>query len=167
MRIIPAKFQPSRTNGVGGDRSDRRTRDVNHFPANAIRISTSSLASLGREYQEIWKKLIFFSSKDQLNKVVSVKREADSASNDKIDGEKQEKNFGLTTPRNWGMSEEPVLNKRLGIYQRPMSAHGVRNQQVKYTLKHHIDVVVRNFYQKNLGFNLFFGWRLRSGRVAG
>jgi len=28
MRIIPAKFQPSRTKGVGGDRGDRRTRDV-------------------------------------------------------------------------------------------------------------------------------------------
>jgi len=35
MRIIPAKFQPSRTNGVGGDRGDRRTRDVTHSPANA------------------------------------------------------------------------------------------------------------------------------------
>ena len=35
--------------------------------------------------------------------------------------------FGMTTPRK--TSEPPVLNKRLGIYQRPMSAHGVRNQQ--------------------------------------
>jgi hypothetical protein len=35
--------------------------------------------------------------------------------------------FGKTTPRN---REEPlVLNKKLGIYQRPISAHGVRNQQ--------------------------------------
>lgn len=35
--------------------------------------------------------------------------------------------FGLTTPRK--SSGAPVINKRLGIYQRPMSAHGVRNQQ--------------------------------------
>lgn len=25
--------------------------------------------------------------------------------------------------------DSPVLNKRLGVYQRPVSAHGVRNQQ--------------------------------------
>ena len=35
--------------------------------------------------------------------------------------------FGVTTPRK--SMDEPILNKRLGIYQRPMSAHGVRNQQ--------------------------------------
>ena len=34
---------------------------------------------------------------------------------------------GVTTPRR-GMGD-PVLNKRLGSYQRPVSAHGVRNQQ--------------------------------------
>lgn len=37
---------------------------------------------------------------------------------------------GITTPRSSVTGEPPVLNKRLGIYQRPMSAHGVRNQQV-------------------------------------
>jgi len=36
--------------------------------------------------------------------------------------------FGLTTPRGYSGAKE-VFNKRLGIYQRPMSAHGVRNQQ--------------------------------------
>lgn len=35
--------------------------------------------------------------------------------------------FGVTTPRR--CTEDPVLNKRLGMYQRPVSAHGVRNQQ--------------------------------------
>jgi len=35
--------------------------------------------------------------------------------------------FGLTTPR--GYCQQEVFNKQLGIYQRPLSAHGVRNQQ--------------------------------------
>lgn len=35
--------------------------------------------------------------------------------------------FGLTTPR--GYWQEEVFNKQLGIYQRSLSAHGVRNQQ--------------------------------------
>ena len=35
--------------------------------------------------------------------------------------------FGLTTPR--GFRGQQVLNKQLGVYQRPLSAHGVRNQQ--------------------------------------
>ena len=35
--------------------------------------------------------------------------------------------FGLTTPR--GFRGQQVLNKNLGVYQRPLSAHGVRNQQ--------------------------------------
>lgn len=39
-----------------------------------------------------------------------------------------ESDFGVTTPRSRAL-EEPILNKRLGIYQRPMSAHGIRNQQ--------------------------------------
>jgi len=34
--------------------------------------------------------------------------------------------FGLTTPR--GYCQQEVFNKHLGIYQRPLSAHGVRNQ---------------------------------------
>ena len=33
--------------------------------------------------------------------------------------------FGLTTPRCYTGAKE-VFNKQLGIYQRPMSAHGVR-----------------------------------------
>jgi len=36
--------------------------------------------------------------------------------------------FGLTTPRGYSGAKE-VFNKQLGIYQRPVSAHGVRNQQ--------------------------------------
>ena len=35
--------------------------------------------------------------------------------------------FGLTTPR--GYCQQEVFNKQLGIYQRSLSAHGVRNQQ--------------------------------------
>ena len=35
--------------------------------------------------------------------------------------------FGLTTPR--GYCQEEVFNKQLGIYQRSLSAHGVKNQQ--------------------------------------
>ncbi len=42
------------------------------------------------------------------------------------------KDFGVTTPRR--STDSPVLNKRLGIYQRPISAHGVRNQQVNCRL---------------------------------
>ena len=37
--------------------------------------------------------------------------------------------FGKTTPRGGGAEQAPVLNKALGVYQRPMSAHGIRNQQ--------------------------------------
>eukprot|EP00096_Caligus_rogercresseyi_P000897 TRINITY_DN1145_c0_g1_i6.p1 TRINITY_DN1145_c0_g1~~TRINITY_DN1145_c0_g1_i6.p1 ORF type:complete len:681 (+),score=150.00 TRINITY_DN1145_c0_g1_i6:146-2188(+) len=40
----------------------------------------------------------------------------------------QPEDFGVTTPRGMGETA-PVLNARLGIYQRPMSAHGIRNQQ--------------------------------------
>ncbi len=42
--------------------------------------------------------------------------------------QQQQDDFGVTTPRK--CPEPPVINKKLGIYQRPMSAHGVRNQQV-------------------------------------
>jgi len=51
MRFTPAKFQPSRTLGGGGDRGDRRTDAGRHahFPTNAMRISTSSLTSLGMD----------------------------------------------------------------------------------------------------------------------
>ncbi len=36
--------------------------------------------------------------------------------------------LGVTTPRR-SMDHTPRLNQRLGVYQRPVSAHGVRNQQ--------------------------------------
>ena len=47
---------------------------------------------------------------------------------DEVDGPEvnTDDSFGLTTPR--GYSTE-VFNKDLGIYQRSLSAHGVRNQQ--------------------------------------
>jgi hypothetical protein len=35
--------------------------------------------------------------------------------------------FGMTTPR--GYCVQKVYNKNLGAFERPMSAHGVRNQQ--------------------------------------
>jgi len=44
----------------------------------------------------------------------------DGSSNGNSDG------FGLTCPR--GFRGQQVLNKQLGIYQRPLSAHGIRNQ---------------------------------------
>ena len=62
---------------------------------------------------------------DDLGKIVAVDREVQEDSTDSV--APQTEDFGLTTPRK--SSEPPVLNKRLGIYQRPMSAHGVRNQQ--------------------------------------
>lgn len=67
---------------------------------------------------------------DDLSKIVGVEREdmkSDQTDNAGSDNDKYDENFGLTTPRK--SSEPPVLNKRLGIYQRPMSAHGIRNQQ--------------------------------------
>jgi len=36
MIITPAKFQPSRFKGVGGDRGDRRTRYVTAFLARVV-----------------------------------------------------------------------------------------------------------------------------------
>jgi len=55
MRIIHAKFQPSGAKGVGGERGDGRGMSSfsHHFPANAMRISTSSLASQGRDKNEL------------------------------------------------------------------------------------------------------------------
>ena len=51
------------------------------------------------------------------------------ASSDAVDGggASNGDGFGLTTPR--GFRGHQVLNKNLGVYQRPLSAHGVRNQQ--------------------------------------
>lgn len=48
---------------------------------------------------------------------------------DSVDGNASngDEAFGLTTPR--GFRGQQVLNKNLGVYQRPLSAHGVRNQQ--------------------------------------
>jgi hypothetical protein len=48
------------------------------------------------------------------------------AGSDVGDG-KSDDTFGLTAERK--SSEPPVFNTKLGSYQRPMSAHGVRNQQ--------------------------------------
>ena len=67
---------------------------------------------------------------DEQNKLSAVNREL-ADSDDKKDDSKVDGNFGLTTPRNWGIADEPIKNKKLGVYQRPLSAHGVRNQQVK------------------------------------
>lgn len=68
---------------------------------------------------------------DELSKVVGVQRNQPAEEVieevDTVDRGGSNQDFGMTTPRK--TSEPPVLNKRLGIYQRPMSAHGVRNQQ--------------------------------------
>lgn len=69
---------------------------------------------------------------DEQNKMAAVERDLGDSGNgsEKKEAGKADGNFGLTTPRNWGIADEPVMNKRLGIYQRPLSAHGIRNQQV-------------------------------------
>jgi len=65
--------------------------------------------------------------KDRQARPTPVEREAMPSSNgvpiDSVDS-----GFGLTTPRGYSGAKE-VFNKQLGIYQRPVSAHGVRNQQ--------------------------------------
>ncbi|CAB4062104.1 unnamed protein product [Lepeophtheirus salmonis] len=48
--------------------------------------------------------------------------------NDYESSSNQPDDFGLTTPRSHS-DAAPVMNTRLGIYQRPVSAHGIRNQQ--------------------------------------
>jgi D-hydantoinase len=53
----------------------------------------------------------------QTAEITQVERKISSASD-----------FGVTTPRR-ALEQDPVMNKRLGVYQRPMSAHGVRHQQ--------------------------------------
>jgi len=70
---------------------------------------------------------------DDLGKVVGVVREGSDkpdvesvAGSDVGDG-KLDDTFGLTAERK--SSEPPVFNAKLGSYQRPVSAHGVRNQQ--------------------------------------
>ena len=78
---------------------------------------------------------------DESQEVVEVKR---SIPSDMVDGKAVQANengnntnnmaaegFGVTTPRGGGGvggAQKAVLNKHLGVYQRPMSAHGVRNQ---------------------------------------
>ena len=73
---------------------------------------------------------------DASQEVIEVKR---SLPADEVDGKEETVHengksnnagdgFGLTTPRGGGGSKPSVLNKQLGVYQRPMSAHGIRNQ---------------------------------------
>ena len=74
---------------------------------------------------------------DASQEVIEVKR---SIPADAVDGKGDQTNendgkndnasdgFGLTTPRGGGGALPAVLNKNLGVYQRPMSAHGIRNQ---------------------------------------
>ena len=52
-----------------------------------------------------------------------------TSASDNVDGSNghaSSDGFGLTCPR--GFRGQQVLNKQLGIYQRPLSAHGIRNQ---------------------------------------
>ena len=73
---------------------------------------------------------------DANQEVIEVKR---SLPDDVVDGKEEVVHengksngngdgFGLTTPRGGGSAQPAVLNKHLGVYQRPMSAHGIRNQ---------------------------------------
>jgi len=64
---------------------------------------------------------------DIRTKPLPVKRAMDQS--DDVDGSQadHDDSFGLTTPR--GFSSGEVFNKDLGIYQRSLSAHGIRNQQ--------------------------------------
>ena len=66
--------------------------------------------------------------KEADNKPRPVAVERADVPTDDVDGPVDNKaTFGLTTPR--GYCQQEVFNKKLGIYQRPLSAHGVRNQQ--------------------------------------
>ena len=78
---------------------------------------------------------------DESQEVVKVER---SVPSDLVDGkqaqatnengnvngtQKAGESFGVTTPRGGGGgAQTAVMNKNLGVYQRPMSAHGIRNQ---------------------------------------
>jgi len=63
---------------------------------------------------------------DSKEKLEGVKRQDVPA--DVVDGPTTANDsFGLTCPR--GYRQQEVYNKQLGLYQRPLSAHGVRNQQ--------------------------------------
>lgn len=66
---------------------------------------------------------------DGMEKPEPVVRD-DIPRSDSVDGpagDNRDDSFGLTCPR--GYRAQEVFNKELGIYQRPLSAHGVRNQQ--------------------------------------
>jgi len=62
---------------------------------------------------------------DDMDKPKPVERDDIPANDDKPDDNKDD--FGLVTPR--GCWQQEVYNKQLGIYQRALSVHGVRNQQ--------------------------------------
>ena len=62
--------------------------------------------------------------REGLDKIDGGNTEADA---DQTDATATDDTFGMTTPRK--SSEPPVFNNKLGSYQRPMSAHGIRNQQ--------------------------------------
>jgi len=66
---------------------------------------------------------------DYAKKVAPVEREPIAVEANTNGSSSQEANdsFGKTTPR--GYCAEQVFNKSLGAYQRPLSTHGVRNQQ--------------------------------------
>ena len=57
----------------------------------------------------------------------SSMRSYSSSSNQQQQQQNNPEMFGVTTPRR--CTDSPVMNKKLGMYQRPVSAHGVRNQQ--------------------------------------
>merc|ERR1712045_900294 len=87
---------------------------TNASPGSAVFVECSAFP--GDVYENI--------SEDKPKKVDRVELPSDT-----IDGttHAQANGFGLTCPR--GFKAQQVMNKQLGIYQRPLSAHGVRNQQ--------------------------------------
>jgi len=66
-------------------------------------------------------------ARENLEKPVAVKREEPVNEDKSKKLEKSNSMFGVTCPRGSRMQE--VYNSHLEIYQRPLSAHGVRNQQ--------------------------------------
>ena len=87
---------------------------TNASPGNAVFVECSQFP------REIYENI----SEDKPKKVERVELSSDS-----VDGPNhaEANGFGLTCPR--GFRAQQVMNKQLGIYQRPLSAHGVRNQQ--------------------------------------
>eukprot|EP00090_Calanus_glacialis_P000504 TRINITY_DN10303_c0_g1_i5.p1 TRINITY_DN10303_c0_g1~~TRINITY_DN10303_c0_g1_i5.p1 ORF type:complete len:384 (+),score=131.92 TRINITY_DN10303_c0_g1_i5:147-1154(+) len=75
-----------------------------------------------------WPGVCYDKIQDIDNKDKPTRVERDDVPTDDVDGPVDTKDtFGMTTPR--GYCQQEVFNKKLGIYQRPLSAHGVRNQQ--------------------------------------